>query len=309
MNINFLEVLYYIMSIIASSGIFYALFKFIGVSDGYEIIFLNPFQRKICKLLFFIQLIIVFILLFGIMFIVGRIAENSYKNSFIINPFVCHMDFALYLITLFCCYDFSDQVYEKIGIIFKSHGKKATFLLKVGICIIATFFSYIFFRIFEYKFFIFQVICLIIFVCAGYDKKIIKLKKSTAKQAKTEIRGNKYFRTTLPLLIVFAVFVFIKFLVIYENDISLNSIANVSEINTQEIQKSLYNYLESKKLQIICLLFVSIVSAVYTTHNRFNIKAILWNENKPWKILHITTDDYAMCALDNFIMSITLPST
>lgn len=201
MNIKFLEVLYYVTSIIVSLGILYSFFKKIGVSIGYEIIFLNVFQRKIYKLYFLIKRTIW--LAIAIYMII--IFVNVYKGEVYKGICIATIDFIIYILCFYCwgyldfsefsdfpkfntlndlcdifdfhkiknCYNFKEFfhfIYQKISkmicstqfkesILFLQ--KKGIFLLKVGICLMATCFSYILLKMFEYKFVIFQVLILI----------------------------------------------------------------------------------------------------------------------------------------------------
>ena len=101
MDIDFLEVLYYVMSIVASSTILFSLFKNIGVSIGCEIIFLNALQRKICKLCYLIKRTICIIISACMFVVIGGTYKEIYSMA---------VDFVVYIFSLylFGVLDFSE---------------------------------------------------------------------------------------------------------------------------------------------------------------------------------------------------------
>ncbi len=312
MDINFLEILYYITSIIASSGILYNFFKNFEVSIRYEIIFLNILQRRIYKLYFFIKYIIINILGISTLFVIGCTEKITY---------IIMIDFIIYMIVL-CFYDFPYLFYQKIGklvyymkdknliIFFYTHmrldKKKLIILFKIGISLIAAFFSYIFLKIFEYMFVFFQVSFLIYF----FDKYI---KKYNILKFKKFFKYSKNYNKDECIKVASPMFIFLlgtKLLIFYGNDVLLNYKINVSKFNMQNMKNFLYKIeiiFKNQELYIIIfLLIISIFLAYYSTYNEFNIKSLLWYENKSWEILHITVDNYALCVHDNLNMMIKL---
>lgn len=101
---------------------------------------------------------------------------------------------------------------------------------------------------------------------------------------------------------------FLKAFIFYDNSAFSSFTIDVHELNAQSMQKWMYNVWMSFKNErsyvIVCIIFLSILLAYCEMRIRFNIEAYLWYENKSWKILYTTTDDYAICAVDNFIMMI-----
>lgn len=284
MDIIFLEILYYIMSIVASLGIIYNFLKNIVVSIGYEFVFLNAFQRVICKLYYFIKNLISSII--GIGFIVFA-GGGSVKCIML-------LDFIMYILILYF-YNFPDFFYQKVSK-FVAHRRKTTILCKVCISIIATFLSYVFLSIFKYKFVIFQVIVFITF----YSKYITKYSAPKLKK----VFNNDFVS---PFIMFVLLFSSVKLLVFYTKNAFkvafYEFVINATELNIEIVQK-LWGIFKNEELSVIGILILSISLACYGTYNQFNFKAILWHENKSWEILHITMDNHALCSLNNLKMMI-----
>lgn len=345
MDIDFLEVLYYTMSIVASSTILYGFLKNIGVSIGYEIIFLNVLQRRICKLYYLIKRTICIIISACMFVVIG----GAYKEIYImivdsmVYIFSLHffgfLDFSEFfdlcksakslgfpsfhgLFDIFdfrdvqdlhSFKDFRDLLHQKIIKIidwlqlkeYISFLKKyLIYVLKVVVCLVAAYFSYILLRKFEYKFIIFQVLILVGSYSQLNSSAIQKFKIFFAD----DVNKYAYIKLNFPYALNFIAILLLKAFIFYDNNAFSNFTINVRELNAQNMHKWMYNVWISFKNErfyvIVCILFLSILLAYCEMHIRFNIEAYLWYENKSWKILYTTADDCAICAVDNFIIMI-----
>lgn len=200
----------------------------------------------------------------------------------------------MYILILYF-YNFPDLLYQKVRKL-AAHRKKVTILCKVCISIIATFLSYVFLRIFKYKFVIFQVIIFITF----YYEYITKY---------STLKLKKVFNNDLvsPFIVFVLLFSSIKLLVFYTKDAFkvafYEFVISATELNIEIVQK-LWVIFKNEELSIIGILILSISLACYSTYNQFNFKAILWHENESWEILHITMDNHALCSHNNLKMMI-----
>lgn len=97
----------------------------------------------------------------------------------------------------------------------------------------------------------------------------------------------------------------LKLLVFYGNNAFVNFEININELNIQKCIYDLWIIIKNgKPYVIVCIIFLSILSAYCDIYVQFNIEAYIWFENKSWKILYTTTDGYAVCVFDNFIMMV-----